>query len=350
MSYTQTQSSARATRPLYAVTRSEATWLVKIYQKALKKAEMEPFRTFREDLETRKPAYLGKFNNSYNAAVQGTFYAMAMHLYTVIEGLFALAGDQNHNEKITALCMHLPTAHSIAYNSIAYLNWAVYNWHIQDNFITEELSDHCYEKTTCAICEFTGRAVFYFSTAYGLEQPVCEHCLCEYEPKDNDTEYVVEEESEDEDSEDEEESNDDDDPDYVCESDDEETEDESDSDASSNDTEETDVEGSEADTSEADTSEADTSASEEEAEKSFGCQGCSYEFRAGFKHGWRRAMKAMRTIAQRANEPEPPRCATCDTSHENLLKCSGHCGGLVRYCSERCQREDWAQHKLICKK
>ena len=374
-------ASQQATRQLYNITRSEATWLVTNFIAAQDKAmdgSIEPFRVFRDALETEKPAYLGKFNNSHNAVVQGTFYAMAGHIYQVIQWLFAKAGDINHDDKVKALCKHLPTSEAIAYVSITYLNWAVYNWHFRnEKTINEELSDNCYETHTCAICAFHGKDVFYYSTAYGLEQAVCEICVEgpeEYE-KNDDEEYVPsEEESADEEESDEEASeaetsevaseaeatetasdkavsdsdDEEDDPDYVCEeeSDDDSEEDDysdedDDSDASSNETEETDVEGSKAD-----------SASEEEAEKSFGCEGCRYEWRNGWRHGWAAAMKTVRNYAalQKNNEPEPPRCATCDNSHADLKKCSGHCGGLVRYCSERCQREDWAEHKLICRR
>jgi len=370
-------ASQQATRQLYNITRSEATWLVTNFIAAQDKAmdgSIEPFRVFRDALETEKPAYLGKFNNSQNAVVQGTFYAMAGHIYQVIQWLFAKAGDINHDAKVKALCKHLPTSEAIAYVSITYLNWAVYNWHFRnEKTINEELSDNCYETHTCAICAFHGKDVFYYSTAYGLEQAVCEICVEgpeEYE-KNDDEEYVPSEEeseaetseaetSEAETSEAEAEASDsddeEDDPDYVCEEEsdddysdeddsdedesDEDDSDEDESDASSNETEETDVEGSETD-----------SASDEEAEKSFGCTGCDYSWRDGWRMGWRAAMKHVRNyaIAQRANEPEAPRCATCDISHRDLKKCAGQCGGLVRYCSERCQREDWAQHKLICR-
>ena len=364
----QTQTQTQAKRELYSITRSEATWLVKNFITATRNAplDIEPYRAFRNTLETHKPAFLGKFNNSHDASVQGTFYAFASYTFYVIERLFAEAADINHDAKITALTNHLPTTKTIAYTTIAYLNWAVYNWHFRkEKNITEDLSDNCFENTTCAICDFTGEEMFYYSTAYGLEKPVCESCLqtddSDYEKKDED---YVEEESEEESSEEEaseadedDESDEEDDSDYNVEEDESEDSEESesdesddDSDASSNCTEETDLESaSEADASEADASESET---DEEPEKSFGCTGCSYEFRAGFKHGWRRAMKAMRNyaIAQRANDPEAPHCETCNTSHENLLKCAGQCGGLVRYCSERCQKEHWAEHKQICRR
>jgi hypothetical protein len=376
------QASTATSRQLYQITRSEATWLIQNYKKVLKKAaEIEPYRAFRDALETQKPAYLGKFNNSRDAAVQGTFYAMAMHIFQVIEQLFKQSKNMNHDAKVGALCKHLPTSQPVAFKSISYLNWAVFNWHHRHEIITEDFADYCLENTTCAICDFKGEAVFYFSTAYGLEQAVCENCVNdEDEVVDNkDGEYVMEEEevreaeqAEAEASEEEAEaeateeeaeaeateeeaeaSEADDDSDYNVE--DDESED-SDSDASSNCTEETDVSEddiSEADSSEADSSEADSSeadSSESEDERTFGCSGCPYEWRAGFKHGYKAAMKKIRNYAddQKHNVPDAPQCEVCDDSHENLKKC-GRCKS-VRYCSTECQEEDWPEHKRVCRR
>ena len=197
-SFVQQASTAIAseTRQLYNITRSEATWLTNTFIAALKKSadgSIESFRVFRDALETQKPAYLGKFNNSQNAVVQGTFYAMAAHLFDVMERLFKQAANINHDAKVLALCKRLPTSDAIAYVSISYLNWAVYNWHYRrERIITEDLSDNCYETQTCAICDTHGKEIFYYSTAYGLEQPVCGNCLSSQglEKNEDQEEYV----------------------------------------------------------------------------------------------------------------------------------------------------------------
>jgi hypothetical protein len=341
-------------RQLYSITRSESTWLVETYKAALEKGEdntIEPNRVFRDALETQKPAYLGKFNNSHDASVQGTFYAMSTHLYYLLHKLFAQASDLNHDVKITALCKLLPTSKSIAYDSVSFLNWAVYNWHFKNEIITEDLSDNCHETTTCAVCDFTGEEVFYFSTAYGLEKPVCENCVSiddsDYEKKNDSDEYVVSEE-EDDDSEEEVSASEaeSDDPDY-----------EEESDESASESDESEADESEADESEDDESEAeaadDESASESdtEAENTFGCTGCDYSWRDGWRLGWKAAMKEMRkfVIQQKKNQPDAPRCENCDISHGDLKKCGGQCGGSVRYCSSKCQTADWPTHKECCK-
>jgi hypothetical protein len=41
-------------------------------------------------------------------------------------------------------------------------------------------------------------------------------------------------------------------------------------------------------------------------------------------------------------------CATCDATSTNILQCSG-CN-KVYYCNRTCQRANWKQHKLVCKK
>ena len=366
----QTQSVQQVSRQLYQITRSEATWLVKNYKKALKKAaEIEPYRVFRDALETQKPAYLGKFNNSHNAVVQGTFYAMALHIYNVIEKLFKQSGNMNHDAKVNALCQHLPTSYSTAYDSIGYLNWSVYNLFHKNEFITEDFSDNCLENTTCAICNFTGEAVFYFSTAYGLEQPVCENCVHDEEELDEkDGDYVMEEEivseAEDdvemaqtiEDSDDDEDYNPDESEESDCE---EEYESASETDSSETDSSEASdnecCEDPQCDHAAASLSlpnspePDDESDSESEDERTFGCSGCPYEFKQGWKTGYKAAMKEIRNYAddQKYNVPDAPQCEVCEDSHENLKKC-GRCN-IVRYCSTECQEEDWPEHKRVCR-
>ena len=108
---------------------------------------------------------------------------------------------------------------------------------------------------------------------------------------------------------------------------------------------EADEEESEAEASEAEASEAD----EEEQENEFGCPGCNYEWRDGYKTGWRDAMKY---IAGRTHKevPDTLACSYCDIVCKTR-KCSGKCGGVVRYCSVDCQKQDWAfGHKNICGK
>ena len=352
-------TSAAATqqekRPLYAITRSEATWLVRTYKTALKRGldiDMEPFRLFRDALENKKPVYLYNFNDARNAAAQATFYAMSAHFFTVLKKLFEQANDLEHHRKIKALCKEFPTTYANAYSTISYLNWSAYNWFYRNekNFV-EDLTDNGYENNSCVVCDFTGEGTFYFSTAYGLEKPICESCLpvdeTDYEKKDEDyveEEEVSEEESSEEDEEDDEEaeaSDSDDDSDYVPES-----EDESEDEEESEDEDEEPLDREQPSLSLPSTPEPD----DEEEDKFFGCEGCPYEWRAGFKYGWQKAMKHMRDYAdqQKRDTPAAPECASCGDSREDLQKC-GRCK-LVRYCSENCQTDDWQEHKVVCRR
>lgn len=344
--------AATQQRELYRLTRSEATWLVSTYMNAKKKGadgSIEPFNVFRNELETEKPAYLGKFNNSNNASVQGTFYKIANDLFNMLNELNRRAAETDHHAKTMDAAKLLPCKHAISYLSATFLNWAVYNWYMRKQPIVEDLGDNGYEVNTCAVCDYTGDSLFYFSTAYGLEKPICEKCLpfdaADYEEEGG--EYVVEDDEESEEVSSEAEASEaeasDDDEDYEpsCESEEEEEEDEED-DQIEEDEEEDEEDG--ADPFDEDGVEG------EEPLKYFGCTGCPLEWRAGFKHGYKVAMKEMRKYAseQKHNVPDAPECAVCEDSHEKLKKC-GRCG-LVRYCSTECQEEDWAEHKLVCRR
>jgi hypothetical protein len=376
------QSTQSVQRELYMLTRSEATWLVNTYMNAMKKGadgSIEPYRVFRDALETDKPAYLGKFNNSNNASVQGAFYKIAGNLHNMLNELNRRVSDTDHYQKTMDAAKLLPCKHSIAYLTGTFLNWAVYNWHMKTSYpVAEDLGDNGYECNSCSVCNFSGESLFFFSTSYGLEKPVCEKCIS-YEDYDaptakeikNDPDYEVSEEESEEEYEMQNEVVDEKDPDYVP-SDESECEEEYDSgdddDAESNTTEETDLIASESESesdasaSESDASasesDSDTSASESESDASdcesekmvFGCDGCNYEWRAGFKHGYKTAMKKVRNYADyhKHTKPDVPNCETCGMSYENLKKC-GRCYS-VRYCSDECQRDDWPLHKRVCRR
>jgi hypothetical protein len=86
-----------------------------------------------------------------------------------------------------------------------------------------------------------------------------------------------------------------------------------------------------------------------EEENVFGCAGCNYEWRDGYKNGWRDAMKYI-TNKTHKEVPDTPACSYCDIVCKTR-KCGGKCGGTVRYCSVNCQKQDWAYgHKDECGK
>ena len=88
---------------------------------------------------------------------------------------------------------------------------------------------------------------------------------------------------------------------------------------------------------------------EDENENEFGCPGCNYEWRDGYKNGWRDAMKNIANKTQK-EVPDTPGCSYCNIVCKTR-KCAGKCGGVVRYCSVECQKQDWAyEHKNKCGK
>ena len=93
----------------------------------------------------------------------------------------------------------------------------------------------------------------------------------------------------------------------------------------------------------------DVESDEDEDENEFGCPGCNYEWRDGYKNGWRDAMKYI-TNKTHKEVPDTPACSYCNIVCKTR-KCGGKCGGTVRYCSVGCQKQDWALgHKNKCGK
>jgi hypothetical protein len=50
-----------------------------------------------------------------------------------------------------------------------------------------------------------------------------------------------------------------------------------------------------------------------------------------------------------SSQPPERRCARCGARPSEAIKLRRCACGLVRYCGERCQGEDWAGHKAACK-
>jgi hypothetical protein len=179
--------------------------------------------------------------------------------------------------------------------------------------------------------------------------------------KDAYEKYEEEQDEAEEDYDDDASETDDDDEDYEEEDDDEDCEeeyeedDEEDEEAEDEDANEVVVYASnaleneviEVDANEVDANEVYEEESEDENE--FGCPGCNYEWRDGYKNGWKDAMKYIASKTHK-EVPRTPACSYCDIVCKTR-KCGGKCGGTARYCSIDCQKQDWALgHKAKCGK
>jgi hypothetical protein len=383
-------ATSNVERELYQLTRSEAPILFGIFMKAQVTADpLNILQAFRDNLRIAKPAYLGVYNNSR----ERKFYQIADGLYKVIKELNRAVDCPAHHEKIMRIAKILPCEHFIAYATTSFLNWAIYNWYAKDAPIVEDLDDNCVEYNICTICGYTGENTFYFSTSYGLEEPICQQCVqpeLDYDEEEASEAEVSEADPEGESDQDEDEesgaSEADLDEEYIPseeeeseeeESEEEESEDDEVSEAESGEDDdiveiepepvvvnflddEEDVirltiEGEDDDEDEEEEDDEDDEDDDDEGgvpirDKFYGCDGCELEWRDGWKHGWAAAMKHIRKYMNRHkyDKPEPPFCENCDVSHGELKKCSGGCGG-VRYCSYDCQTQDWPEHKKICK-
>jgi hypothetical protein len=349
-------------REILRITRSEATDLVFNYRLSVAHAEknnMEPLRVFRDNFENLKPCYVGNATSSMiDHPDVDKFYRYSNGLFYLIQKLCARSTIKLDADAIADISKILHMAAPQArLQTTTFLDWAVHNWYFRnEQSFTEDLGDNCIENQSCGICEFSGHGTFYYSTSYGLELPVCQNCLSFdnlIKDKESSSAYETEDEeevsaseadaSEADASEAEYDESDEDDVDYE----EEESEDES---ASGSEEES----ASEAGSSEAGSSEAGSSGSEEEADngKVYGCDGCDFEWRDGWKHGWRAAMKEIARDAadQRRYPPPPPECEWCGRLY-GLRKCGGDCNGSVSYCSSECQSKDWRKsHKSECSK
>ena len=358
-------------REILRITRSEATDLVFNYRLSAAHAEknnMEPLRVFRDKFENLKPCYVGNATSSMiDHPDVDKFYRYSNGLFYLIQKLCARSTIKLDADAIADISKILHMAAPQArLQTTTFLDWAVHNWYFRnEQSFTEELGDNCIENQSCGICEFSGHGTFYYSTSYGLELPVCQNCLSFdnlIKDKESSSAYETEDEeevsasesdaseadaseadaSEADASEAEYDESDEDDVDYEEE---EESASESDEDE----------DASEAGSSEEESaSEAGSSGSEEEADngKVYGCDGCDFEWRDGWKHGWRAAMKEIARDAadQRRHPPPPPECEWCGRLY-GLRKCGGDCNGEVSYCSSECQAKDWRNsHKSECSK
>jgi hypothetical protein len=396
--------SSTSTKFQFNISRSTATVLVSIYDKCLTPSKTGKVVTALERFQrkvTKRDIFKGReaevCDNLYNAI-------QILHrdnMYNNEEYNEEDDEEETHDAIIRTACHRLePEYDDDIYTSVSYLNWAVYNKYIASldpsgEDIVEYLEDNCVETNTCTACKVTRYTTHYFSTCYGLDEPVCGDCVdIEYAEDDdeNDEDYVVEEEEEDDDEEEEEEDEEEEEekpekkkstgkvlsmtarymnfsPNLVnernkklnecptksgrCEIYKEyylkmkkafnEAECEDEADECDDDCEC--AEASKADASEADASEADDVEEEE-------CPDCDVEWRTGWHDGWKAAMKYMRRRAteQYTAPPAAPICANCRSSIYELLKCSGSCGGKVRYCSTDCQKTHWKSHKYMCGK
>ena len=348
----------------YTLTRSDASELVRLYIKYREYTDTDGYNKKFSKKVIQALEEAGVFDENDDADDYDRVADICETFHVVIAELFAFVEKypEDHPKTVKNLIdfkeiyetylINRETTSSRklrkCHTSCAALEWAVYN---QGGFAKtdhENLNDLWKELNTCIVCEVEQKGKFCFSTAYGLEKPVCEECIDDLKKeKDSEEEYVPEEASEAEDSEADEE------------------EDEADEDYDEDEEEEDDEDASEADASEADASEADASEAgaseaideeyledwvEREPPFEFGCTGCNYEWRDGWRQGWKAAMKQMKRYAsqQRNAGIHPTECTNCGT-HRGTKRCGGTCNGIVRYCSKRCQTEHWqAGHKVQC--
>jgi len=368
---------------MYEITRLEATHLVDLYmkstngslsQKSRKCKYTSPIKTFRNmtKLGHMGAVLVGKGPSHDKHAETSDMF------FNAIKELVDMVGKKDFT--VHATKSRIPIQH------ISMLGYAIDNYLQQTHeHIKEAISDNTYEYNDCSVCKWSGTDYFYYSTIYGLNEPVCSFCVEEKEKEEfnqeeeDDVRYrsLINPETcfnckykgggyfyygsnnsnpvcvtcedkrrinEDDVSEcshscydDEDE---DDDDEYVPSDEEEVSDDEEASEDEDEDEDEEDF-----------CDDPHCQENDDEPEKFFGCEGCQYEWRDGWQKGWKAAMKQIKKFAKKQKRPENiqiPECAYCGASH-NLKKCAGTCEGAVRYCSNACQKTDWNEgHKKEC--
>ena len=260
------------------------------------------------------------------------------------------------------MCTTYTLAHNINYcidyvnidtQSITHLNTANKNYHLLHNIKNEhylyahkqeDLSDATYEPNTCGICDYeniskpaikTFLKKFYYSTAFGLNVPVCSACVLasntDKDTDDKDEEYqptlfVKNKEREQK---------------PPMEDDEDESIDAVDAYAVD--------------------PYAHTAANGENIVLTMAADlAPAYEYKyvspaddykAGWQAGWKGAMKYVQEqVSLNTDAPALPPCNNCGIETKTK-KCGGSCNGCVRYCSVACQFADWKRvHKYACLK
>ena len=233
-----------------SLTRSEASTLVELYMKC-----------------TNNPLYHGDGQMDKYRAPQSTFRIMTQyyHMGAVLIGKGPL---NQHNEisdmffntinKLVEGVMikepfgetqkHIRTTFMNDVDKMKSLQLVVFLSCAVDNYLRENhdhieqvLGDNTYEYNSCSVCDWSGDDNFYYSTHYGLNQPVCTKCVFIDEEKEEDredTEFCG-------------------DLDYV---------------------------------------QANQYDNHNETKQAVRCEKCQYEWRSGWKKGWKAAMKQIHKL------------------------------------------------------
>ena len=268
---------------------------------------------------------------------------------------------------------------NLAPGNIIHLNIANKNYHWlnrisschysakSNDYEYENLSDSTFEPNVCSICQYENidkPAVqaslkrFYYSTAFGLNMPVCQDCIESSEDEDkaeqNDPDYYP--------------------PTYMKNKNTEafakevyakeevDAEEEVDSDEEvyaeeevvANDVEDDDEEQVTIKivfdyTEDEDKDEQDEDDEEESMVPELDIERAVNDYKAGWQAGWKAAIKRVeRQVNKHSEAPAVPTCDNCGIAGKTK-KCGGTCNGCVRYCSVECQTIHWKQtHKFCC--
>ena len=161
------------------ISRSDATQLVEFYFNSGENG----FKYFK--------AHCHK-SNIFESTPPSKINQHILRIYNAIDALETYGYFNEDDCDYNLLDIDLPAGENTMYMLHHAVDNYIVKWYCEQGLkkhenIGEEMNDSFIEKNICAVCQTFRSGTFYFSTIFGLDLPVCSHCIRESED-DDDTE------------------------------------------------------------------------------------------------------------------------------------------------------------------
>ena len=161
------------------ISRSDATQLVEFYFNSGENG----FKYFKSHCHK---------SNIFESTPPSKINQHILRIYNAIDALDTYGYFNEDDCDYNLLDIDLPAGENTMYMLHHAVDNYIVKWYCDQGLkkhenIGEEMNDSFIEKNICAVCQTFRSGTFYFSTIFGLDLPVCSHCIRESED-DDDTE------------------------------------------------------------------------------------------------------------------------------------------------------------------